>query len=72
MAKRNFKKHLIRDNTNFQAVCSKGDYFGPYEQDKHQARKDAASHNAKPGCENHIVNIVQTTTVVRPFMNRTA
>lgn len=67
MANRNVKKHLMEDNETFQAVCTKGDFFGNFRETRRDARQDAAGHNAKPGCENHVVSIIQTTTVVRPF-----
>ena len=70
MAKNNIKKHEILDSVTFQAVCKKGDFFGEYQPTKPLARGDAARHNAKPGCENHIVSIVQTTTIVKPFSDK--
>ena len=63
-------KHEISDSVTFQAVCSKGDYFGPYESSRVAAETDAGIHNSKPGCENHIVKIVKVSTVVKAFANK--
>ena len=63
-------KHEITDSITFQAVCFKGDYYGPYKVSRVAAETDAASHNAKLGCENHVVKIVKVTTVVKPFVNK--
>lgn len=64
MAK-NVKKHLVQDSRTFQAVCRKADFFGTKRNSRQEARADAAGHNAKPGCENHIVAIIETTVVVK-------
>ena len=67
MAKNTTPRHLTKDNTSWQAVCTKGDFYGNHETTKDAAEVDAAGHNAKPGCENHKVNIIQTTVKVKAF-----
>lgn len=66
MAK-NTPKHAIQDSISFQAVCTKGDYYGPYEASSKAAEIDAANHTSGPGNTNHVVKIVQVTTKVRLF-----
>jgi len=63
-------KHKVANDETFQAVCTKGDYYGPYETTSNAAEIDAASHTSKPGKQNHIVKIVGVRTTVRVFARK--
>lgn len=65
MAKTNTPKHLLKDSETFQAVCTKGDFFGTNRDTRKEALLDAAAHNSKPKSKNHVVNIIRTTIAVK-------
>ena len=63
-------KNKLTSGKTFQAVCNKGDFNGRRRTTGKEARQDAAAHNAKPGCANHIISIIETNTVVKQFVGK--
>lgn len=58
------------EGVDYQAVCTKGDFFGTHFTDPDDAEGEAASHTSKPGKTNHIVKIITTTKQVKTFTSK--
>jgi hypothetical protein len=67
MGKVKFNATKLGDRLKFQAVCTNDRFAGPLEDNESDAEGDAARHKAKPGNQNHIVNIVTIQQKVRTF-----
>lgn len=67
MGTKKFNITKLANSVKYQAVCTNDSYAGPIEDNEEDAEGDAARHNAKPGNQNHIVNIVTIQQSIRPF-----
>jgi hypothetical protein len=67
MPKPKFNVTKLSDSAKHQAVCTTDSFAGPRRDTEDEAEDDAAGHKAKPGCQNHIVNIVTVEQRVRAF-----
>ncbi|MBL7770013.1 MAG: hypothetical protein JNK20_13605 [Flavipsychrobacter sp.] len=57
----------LEEGVTYQAVCTKGDFFGKHHSNSNDAEADAANHTSKPGKTNHVVKIITTIQQVRAF-----
>ena len=70
MAKKMFNVKKLAPSIKHQAVCTNDSFAGTLQDTEAAAEGDAARHMAKPGNQNHVVNIVTVIQKVKAFKGK--